>query len=399
MKVSFHTHVALPCLALPRLAWPLCLWVRAPWGGRGRVSGQLGDSVGWSLTEKRPGAVSLKCRVQVQAHRTAPPARGSLQKLSCPKSCTRSKSASSSGPPKFPINRPPPTLARRFRFPLLSLSSSKPPGFPGHSHPQRTEAIITRASEKDTPLQLHPAPCTLCTWPTTPLRQHSPLPHPSPLYNPPAAGRLQNNNQTSKNHPKTTKTTTAMARPKKVEEKQLAPAVPQPVPIAAPQQPQSVQPQQPSLAGNNLQGRVIDVDNFIKVRNSVSASTPNPFPTCSAMPKPMPPHHPTPPPISPAALPPSPALPEHSLQHHPVWVPNPTTTGLVTIKASIARHRAACLSSLTETRSVPNQSSQHPKFLHDKPSHQAPALYHLLIHCPMHMQFKMHPRELPLCFT
>ncbi|KAL1882316.1 hypothetical protein Daus18300_000802 [Diaporthe australafricana] len=59
-----------------------------------------------------------------------------------------------------------------------------------------------------------------------------------------------------------------MARPKKVEEKQLAPAVPQPVPIAAPQQPQQ-QPQQPSLVGNNLQGRVIDVDNFIKVRNSV----------------------------------------------------------------------------------------------------------------------------------
>lgn len=66
-----------------------------------------------------------------------------------------------------------------------------------------------------------------------------------------------------------------MARPKKVEEKQLAPAVPQPVPIAAPQQ-----PQQPSLVGNNLQGRVIDVDNFIKVRNSVSASTPpQPFST------------------------------------------------------------------------------------------------------------------------
>lgn len=64
-----------------------------------------------------------------------------------------------------------------------------------------------------------------------------------------------------------------MARPKKVEEKQLAPAVPQPVPIAAPQQPQQ-QPQQPNLAGTNLQGRVIDVDNFIKVRNSVSASDP-----------------------------------------------------------------------------------------------------------------------------
>lgn len=80
-----------------------------------------------------------------------------------------------------------------------------------------------------------------------------------------------------------------MARPKKVEEKQLAPAVPQPVPIAAPQQPQQ-QPQQPNLAGSNLQGRVIDVDNFIKVRNSVSASTPTLL--CRwAMPTPTPAAH------------------------------------------------------------------------------------------------------------
>lgn len=82
-----------------------------------------------------------------------------------------------------------------------------------------------------------------------------------------------------------------MARPKKVEEKQLAPAVPQPVPIAAPQQPQQ-QPQQPNLVGSNLQGRVIDVDNFIKVRNSVSASTPTILCRCTmSMPKPHARHH------------------------------------------------------------------------------------------------------------
>lgn len=80
-----------------------------------------------------------------------------------------------------------------------------------------------------------------------------------------------------------------MARPKKVEEKQLAPAVPQPVPIAAPQQPQQ-QPQQPNLVGSNLQGRVIDVDNFIKVRNSVSASTPTLLCRCTVpMPARLPP--------------------------------------------------------------------------------------------------------------
>lgn len=119
-------------------------------------------------------------------------------------SCTRSKSASSSGPPKFPINRPPPTLACRFRFPLLSLSSSKPPGFPGHFHPPRTGTIITRASDRKTPPphQLHPAP-------GPPLHrrqhQHSPFTTKPPLCSPTAAAHSQINCPNRQ----TTKTTTA----------------------------------------------------------------------------------------------------------------------------------------------------------------------------------------------
>lgn len=94
-----------------------------------------------------------------------------------PKSCTRSKSASSSGPPEFPINRPPPTLACRFRFPLLSLSSSKPPGFPGHSHPPRTEAIITRASDRRH--HHHHTPAAPCTLHFSHLAHHSTSPAPA----------------------------------------------------------------------------------------------------------------------------------------------------------------------------------------------------------------------------
>lgn len=120
-----------------------------------------------------------------------------------------------------------------------------------------------------------------------------------------------------------------MARPKKVEEKQLAPAVPQPVPIAAPQQPQQ-QPQQPNLVGNNLQGRVIDVDNFIKVRNSVSQPPPPPNLFCR---RPMPTPTPTPMlmPI-PARLPsPQPALPVTQLPLAPAGLlPTPSTTALFT---------------------------------------------------------------------
>lgn len=123
-----------------------------------------------------------------------------------------------------------------------------------------------------------------------------------------------------------------MARPKKVEEKQLAPAVPQPVPIAAPQPPQQ-QPQQPNLVGNNLQGRVIDVDNFIKVRNSVSR-TPPPTLFCR---RPMPTPTPTPmlmpiPARLPSPLPsPQTALPVTQLHLAPAGLlPTPSTTALFT---------------------------------------------------------------------
>lgn len=166
-----------------------------------------------------------------------------------------------------------------------------------------------------------------------------------------------------------------MARPKKVEEKQLAPAVPQPVPIAAPQQPQQ-QPQQPNLAGTNLQGRVIDVDNFIKVRNSVSATTPtNPHQPARCTdyntPYPCPPpttsititnihHHP----LCPFSLPP---------RHQPALVPTPTTTALFHKRAGVVHHRAcpACLLVLNpgSFRST-GISHRTPKNQTDKPSHQ-----------------------------
>lgn len=194
-----------------------------------------------------------------------------------------------------------------------------------------------------------------------------------------------------------------MARPKKVEEKQLAPAVPQPVPIAAPQQPQQ-QPQQPNLAGTNLQGRVIDVDNFIKVRNSVSATT---TPTTLISP-----------PAARIAMPmPLPAPAHHQHHHHQYssplalpffftrfgtklpWVPlRPPQSFSISEPAWSITACPACFWSSTQARSVPpgfltelpkTQWTSH----HTKNAHLVPPL----IHRPIHIQFPMHPRN-PVLF-
>lgn len=154
-----------------------------------------------------------------------------------------------------------------------------------------------------------------------------------------------------------------MARPKKVEEKQLAPAVPQPVPIAAPQQPQQ-QPQQPNLVGNNLQGRVIDVDNFIKVRNSVSASNPTP-PALSLYDAHAHAHaHRLPPPLLSPTSPP--VLPIVLLASAPTClIPIPTTTALFTSEPPCS------ITAPGQGRPVfKGIFSQQPPNSTDEPSHQ-----------------------------
>lgn len=157
------SHTSWP--PLPGLACCPSLWARVP--GQVRDFGRPAARRPL-LTGKCP-AQKCRCKCGCSVVRCACTCTCTGGLLRRPKSCTRSKSASSSGPPKFPINRPPPTLACRFRFPLLSLSSSKPPGFPGHFHPPRTEAIIIRASDQ----RHHHTSCTLH------LAHHSTAPAPA----------------------------------------------------------------------------------------------------------------------------------------------------------------------------------------------------------------------------
>lgn len=175
-----------------------------------------------------------------------------------------------------------------------------------------------------------------------------------------------------------------MARPKKVEEKQLAPAVPQPVPIAAPQLPQ----QQPNLVGNNLQGRVIDVDNFIKVRNSVSANAP-PSPPCRLHQCPLP--SPNIANITPPRLCPFVLYASASTCLTPL-PPTPTITALFRERATVVHHRFWRLAwpgpGPTQARPVLNGiSHSNPKTKQTGKAiiPEMPVLYHLLIHCPMHV--------------
>lgn len=190
-----------------------------------------------------------------------------------------------------------------------------------------------------------------------------------------------------------------MARPKKVEEKQLAPAVPQPVPIAAPQQPQ----QQPNLVGNNLQGRVIDVENFIKVRNSVSANAPNPALPLASMRTPITNIAN----ITPAALPICLTRVGIKLPRPLPPPPNTTTTALFHERATVFHHTRLWRlawpgTGSTQARPVlkgVSHSNSKTKRTGRAITPETPVLYHLLIHYPAQCtcNSQMHPSD-PVLF-